>query len=63
MSKGHKKDLRSSRDKRSGKYVEQRKRTEANRLKRQEKLLSKGLFNLCYNYAYHLTAKGLQLHG
>lgn len=38
MSKGHKKSLRSSRNKRSGKYAKQRMRTEANKLKRKRKL-------------------------
>lgn len=47
MSKGHKKQLKTSRNKRTGKYAEQRIRTEANKLRRKQKLLDKGLFS-CY---------------
>lgn len=38
MSKGHKKSLRSAKNKRSGKYAQQRIRTEVNKLKRKRKL-------------------------
>jgi len=40
MSKGHKKLLRSGRNKKSGKYVLQRQRTEANKAKRKARLFN-----------------------